>query len=83
MNNEERLASLKRKLQEVTVQQAKWSHELETAQSSIVALTAQLSEKFGVETVSQAQDLLADMSAELSKLMTEAETQLEKLRNDS
>lgn len=83
MNNEERLANLKRKIQEVTVQQAKWSHELETAQSSIVALTAQLSEKFGVDTVSQAQDLLADMSAELSKLMTEAETQLEKLRNDS
>lgn len=83
MSTEDRLAKLKRQIQEATIQQAKWQHELETAQSSIATLTGQLSEKFGVETVRQAHDLLADMNAELSKLMTEAETQLEKLRNDS
>lgn len=83
MNSEERLAGLRRKIQEATVQQAKWEHEFETAQSSIAELVEQLRDQFGVETVSQAQDLLADMSSELSKLMAEAEIQLEKLRNDS
>lgn len=82
MNSEERLAGLKRKIQEATVQQAKWEHEFETAQSSIAELVAQLRDRFGVETVSQAQDLLADMSSELFNLMAEAEIQLEKLRND-
>lgn len=82
MNSEERLAGLKRKIQEATVQQAKWEHEFETAQSSIAELVAQLRDRFGVETVSQAQDLLAGMSSELFNLMAEAEIQLEKLRND-
>ena len=82
MNSEERLAGLRRKIQEATVQQAKWEHEFETAQSSIAELVAQLRDRFGVETVSQAQDLLADMSSELFNLMAEAEIQLEKLRND-
>lgn len=83
MSNEDRLINLKKQIQAATIQQAKWQHEFETAQGSIATLTSQLNDKFGVQTVHQAQDLLADMSAEFAKLMTEAESQLEKLRNDS
>lgn len=83
MNYEERLTAIKKKIQEATIQQAKWQHELETAQASANELTRKMIDKFSVHTIDEAKDLLAQWSAQLSLMLTEAEDQLEKLRNDS
>lgn len=83
MSPEEHLNAIKSEIERLKVKRAKAENELENAEASRLKLLQEMQERFGVSTLEEAKSLLLSMRTELTQVMSETQTLLERLKNDS
>jgi len=80
---EENLLNIKRKIELATVKKAELQHRKAMAETTESSILKQLKDKFGLDSLDTARDLLIELKKKLDVKMNEAEEKLKEAGLDS